>query len=81
MQKSGMFLEIMEQNYSSPELVLHRLEGFSWYKDDLKTVYVILQNPENPEYTRVLDRFLQHTFPIPLYSVFRTGWFFWQTQS
>lgn len=63
MQKSGIFLDIIEQNYSSTDLILRRLEGFSWYMDDRKIIYVILQNSENPEQTRVLDRFLQHTFP------------------
>lgn len=63
MQKSGIFLDIMEHSYDSTELILHRLEGFSWYKNDRKAVYTIRQTSAGTEQTRVLDRFLQHVLP------------------
>lgn len=63
MHQAGIFLDIMENEFSSTELVFHRLEGFSWYREDRKTVYAILRDSNHPEQTRVLDRFLQGAFP------------------
>ncbi len=63
MQKSGIFLDILEGSYSSREKMLQRLEGFSWYEGDEKRVYVIRQAAGSPEHVFALDRFVQHAFP------------------
>ena len=59
MEKSGIFLELLENGAQAGAHIEERLKAFGWYPSDQKQIYVIEQRDSSMDPTHAMERYLE----------------------